>query len=106
MKRRLVFSLLALSFVPALTFAQSGHSVTRAEVRSELAQLRQAGYDGDTDASYPTKLLEAQSRIASGHVGTSATDVGGRVSGSSQSGVAVRGNTGEIPGLRSIYSGN
>jgi len=106
MKRRLVVSLLALSFVPAMTFAQSVRPVTRAEVRSELAELRQAGYDGDTDASYPTKLLEAQKRIASGHIGASATGVGGRVSGSSESGTAVREHTGEIPGFRPIYSGS
>ncbi|WP_027816429.1 DUF4148 domain-containing protein [Paraburkholderia bannensis] len=50
--------------VPALSFAQD-HVVTRAEVRAELVQLQQAGYNASSDNNqYPTNLQAALSRIA------------------------------------------
>ncbi|NIE62516.1 DUF4148 domain-containing protein [Burkholderia sp. Ax-1719] len=50
--------------VPALSFAQD-HTITRAEVRAELVQLQQAGYDAASDNNqYPANLQAALSRIA------------------------------------------
>lgn len=50
--------------VPALSFAQD-HTITRAEVRAELVQLQQAGYNAASDNNqYPTNLQAALSRIA------------------------------------------
>jgi hypothetical protein len=50
--------------VPAVSFAQD-HTITRAEVRAELVQLQQAGYNAASDNNqYPTNLQAALSRIA------------------------------------------
>ncbi len=56
--------------VPALSFAQD-HTITRAEVRAELVQLQQAGYNAASDNNqYPTNLQAALSRIAANQQGT------------------------------------
>lgn len=58
--------------VPALSFAQD-HTITRAEVRAELVQLQQAGYNAAGDNNqYPTNLQAALSRIAANQQGTNA----------------------------------
>lgn len=58
--------------VPALSFAQD-HTITRAEVRAELVQLQQAGYNAASDNNqYPTNLQAALSRIAANQQGTNA----------------------------------
>jgi len=58
-------AVLAVSAVPALSFAQSGQPLTRAQVRDELVQLEQAGYrPGANDPYYPDDLQAAQARIA------------------------------------------
>ncbi len=50
--------------VPALSFAQDA-TITRAEVRAELVQLQQAGYNAASDHNqYPANLQAALSRIA------------------------------------------
>lgn len=63
--RSLVVAAVVVSaVVPALSFAQD-HVVTRAEVRAELVQLQQAGYNASSDNNqYPTNLQAALSRIA------------------------------------------
>lgn len=107
MKRTLVLSALALALVPAATFAQSTSTVTREQVRSELAALRQAGYTGDTEGSYPDRLLAAERRIAQQQTAAAAgTAVGGAAGGHSESGARTHANADETPGLRPIYSGN
>lgn len=58
--------------VPALSFAQD-HTITRAEVRAELVQLQQAGYNAASDNNqYPTNLQAALSRIAANQQGMNA----------------------------------
>ncbi|WP_133646908.1 DUF4148 domain-containing protein [Paraburkholderia flava] len=110
MKTRLVVSVVALALAPAIAFAQSHSTITRAQVRAELTELQQAGYRGDTEASYPTKLMEAESRVANGSVQSveapKASGVGGRAAGSSASGARGQGATDDIPGLKSIYFGS
>src|ERR1700751_4671521 len=41
---------------PAAAFAQQHSTVTRAQVKAELAQLRATGYQGDTETSYPVMI--------------------------------------------------
>ena len=65
MKRTLSMLLLAATFArPVLSHAQSNSSVTRQQVTEELAQLRAAGYTGDTDGTYPNQLIAAEQRVA------------------------------------------
>jgi hypothetical protein len=52
---------------PVLSFAQStDHGLTRAQVRAELVQLEQAGYNPQTaaDASYPQEIQLAEAKVA------------------------------------------
>jgi len=62
---KLVQSLIvaALIAAPAVSFAQSNQPVTRAQVRAELVQLQQAGYNPASDnTQYPTNIEAALSR--------------------------------------------
>lgn len=86
---------LGMLAAPALSFAQSDTApITRAQVRAELIQLEQAGYDvaGGGDANYPAEIQAAQAKIARGSGAQQATRaVGGVVSGgSSESDAPVR----------------
>jgi Domain of unknown function (DUF4148) len=60
----LTIALCALS-VPVLSFAQTNAPVTRAQVRAELVQLEQAGYDPSAgeSADYPTNLQAAEAKV-------------------------------------------
>ncbi len=51
--------------VPSLSFAQlSQQGLTRAQVRAELVQLEQAGYNPSGDrVNYPDNLQAAQARV-------------------------------------------
>lgn len=51
--------------VPSLSFAQSSQQgLTRAQVRAELVQLEQAGYNPAADrVNYPENLQAAQARV-------------------------------------------
>src|SRR5258706_1356475 len=54
----------ALVFVPVVSFAQSDHPLTRADVRAELVQLRKAGYKPASDnTQYPQNIETALARI-------------------------------------------
>jgi hypothetical protein len=65
MKRTLSMLMLAATLAaPVLSHAQSNSPVTRQQVGEELAQLRAAGYTGDTDASYPNRLIAAEQRVS------------------------------------------
>jgi len=58
----------ALVAAPALSFAQDQTNApkTRAEVRQELIQLEQAGYNPATadDATYPNDIQAAEARVS------------------------------------------
>jgi len=88
----------AVVAVPALSFAQSVQSnqpLTRAEVRSQLEQLEQAGYRPNAnDPYYPNDLQAAEARVAQQN---GQTGYGPATSGSSQSG-------GRSDGAASSYS--
>lgn len=88
---------------PAVSFAQSNQPVTRAQVRAELVQLEQVGYQpGNHDTQYPSDIQAAEARVAGRNGGTPAavSDVGGVVGGAVQSGAPVRAT-----GAKSIYFG-
>ncbi|CCD39286.1 hypothetical protein BKIR_c46_0489 [Candidatus Paraburkholderia kirkii UZHbot1] len=55
----------AVLSAPLVSFAQSSAPASRAEVRAELVQLEKAGYAPTAeDASYPSRLQAAQTRVA------------------------------------------
>ncbi|CAN7796611.1 DUF4148 domain-containing protein [Paraburkholderia hospita] len=87
-----VFAAVTVSVLatPAVSLAQqSGSPVTREQVKAELKQLEQAGYNPiRRDPHYPDDIRAAQARIAT-HDGTAAgpTGYGPAAGGSSQSGV-------------------
>jgi opacity protein-like surface antigen len=95
---------------PVASFAQSNQPVTRAQVRSELIQLEQAGYQpGRADPYYPADIQAAQSRVAeqngtaqNGTAQAAQSGYGGVVSGSSQGGHPVALDNGP----KSIYFGH
>ncbi|WP_179405408.1 DUF4148 domain-containing protein [Burkholderia guangdongensis] len=51
---------------PTLSFAQVDRPLTRAQVRAELRELKQAGYD-PSDYFYPESLRSAQAIVDSRH---------------------------------------
>lgn len=83
-------ALAAVIAAPVAAFAQSEQPITRAEVKAEVKQLEQAGYNPATayDAQYPADIQAAEARVsamkANGQGDTSG--YGSPMGGSSQSG--------------------
>ncbi len=74
---------------PGLAFAQSNGPVTRAQVRAELAQLEQAGYNPTSDQTqYPSNIQAAEQRVSVEN-GVSQSSYGSSVSGTAASGAPV-----------------
>jgi hypothetical protein len=105
---KLVQSLIvaAILAAPAVSFAQSdapsNAPITRAEVRAELVQLEQAGYNPATDQTqYPKNIEAAQARVNAEN-GISATSYGASTSCTS----ATSRGTAEsnVIGLGPIYA--
>jgi hypothetical protein len=103
----------ALAAVPALSFAQAQDNgpVTRAEVKNQLIQLEQAGYNPATanDATYPADIQAAEARVNQqqglAQAQTPAAETSGY--GPSTSGTTQSGQPG--PTMRpagSVYFGN
>ncbi|MEA3085790.1 MAG: hypothetical protein QOC89_3487 [Paraburkholderia sp.] len=91
---------------PAVSFAQSNGSVTRAQARAELVQLEKAGYHvGDGDhATYPAGIQVAEARVAAQSEVTGS--YGGVAGGVSASG-APTGTRSEATDItKSIYFGH
>ena len=72
--------------VPAAVFAQSNQPLTRAQVREQLVQIEQAGYNPSRSNpyEYPANIQAAEARVAAQN-----SALGGLVSGSSQQGHAA-----------------
>ncbi|WP_321788815.1 DUF4148 domain-containing protein [Paraburkholderia sp. J94] len=112
----------ALVAVPALSFAQSNVQnapITRAEVKAELVQLQQAGYNPASDnTQYPANLQAALARVsaangetavASSASSSASSSYGGVAQGASASGsraprVHVSAPDADVPGLGPIYA--
>ncbi|REG51907.1 uncharacterized protein DUF4148 [Paraburkholderia sp. BL6669N2] len=77
----------AVLAAPAAVFAQSNSPVTRAQVRAELLELEQAGYNPGRgeDPNYPADIQAAEGRVAARHA---ASGFGGAAGGSSEAGRA------------------
>lgn len=59
-------ALAAMLVVPAISFAQSNNSVTRAQVRADLVNLEAAGYNPANAGgpNYPSDLQAAEMKVA------------------------------------------
>ncbi|MFM0504741.1 DUF4148 domain-containing protein [Paraburkholderia caffeinilytica] len=79
-------ALVVVLAAPVASFAQSEQPLTRAEVRTQLIQIEQAGYNPAvaTDSTYPADIQAAEARVASQH---DATGYGSSANGSSQTGM-------------------
>ncbi|WP_322042407.1 DUF4148 domain-containing protein [Paraburkholderia sp. J67] len=101
----------ALVAAPALSYAQADQNApkTRAEVRAELIQLEQAGYNPATanDSTYPSEIQAAEARVSQEQgvaqtQPTADTGYGGAAMGSSQSGAQPA----QIAPSQRVYFGN
>ena len=83
----LVASLIA---APIASFAQSSQSISRAQVRAELAQLEKAGYDPHDWVHYPENLQAAEAKVAAQNTTAqgAVSEYGGVAGGTSRSGTA------------------
>ncbi|WP_213781327.1 DUF4148 domain-containing protein [Caballeronia sp. dw_276] len=92
----------AVVAIPALSFAQSNQPLTRADVRAQLVELQQAGYNPSSDhTQYPKNIEAAQARVNAEH-GITASSYGPSASGTSVSGSRATGT--DVIGLGPIYS--
>jgi hypothetical protein len=88
--KTIVFAAFATASV--VSFAQSSAPLTRAQVKSELAQLEKAGYSTTgSDLDYPESLTRAEARLESQRNPASnrserQTGYGGNVTGTSDAG--------------------
>jgi hypothetical protein len=87
MKTFLCGLLAAASLIPVSVFAhQADGSLTRADVRHELAQLEAVGYKPSThDADYPQALMSAEAKVAATDA-QQHTAYGGEAAGTKASG--------------------
>lgn len=80
--------------IPAISFAQSSQQgLTRAQVRAELVELQQAGYNPATgdNANYPNNLQAAQARVTEEHLANAGTSgYGAPAAGTTQAGGAAQ----------------
>jgi hypothetical protein len=98
--------LAAVVAVPVVAFAQSAEPLTRAQVRAELVQLEQAGYNPAADyVDYPQNIQAAEARVSAQN-GAVASAFGGMADGASASGVRMVSAAApqDIPGLGPIYA--
>lgn len=79
----------ALIAAPLAAFAQSNQPVTRAQVRAELIQVEQAGYNPATSNAYdyPANIQAAEARVAAQNASGQTSGYGSATQGSSQAGV-------------------
>ena len=89
--------------IPLAAFSQEDATLTRAQVRAELQQLEQVGYDPGKadDASYPVDIQAAEARIST----NSSTAYGGVSSGSSTSGSRAVVRPASTEEMKQIYFG-
>ncbi|MDQ7976915.1 DUF4148 domain-containing protein [Paraburkholderia sp. SARCC-3016] len=90
-RHALVASLVAsaLAVPAAAAFAQQHSTITRAQVRAELAQLRAAGYQGDTETSYPAEIQAAEARVAAKQAQAATSGYGPGTAGTSAAGAGA-----------------
>jgi hypothetical protein len=86
-----IAALAAVLSAPVVSFAQANEPVTRAQVRSELMQVEQAGYSPShtSDAQYPADIQAAEAKVAASNPGAQEHGYGPSTSGTSQAGQGV-----------------
>lgn len=86
-------ALVVVLAAPVVSFAQSEQPLTRAEVKAQLKQIEQAGYNPAVavDATYPADIQAAEARIAAQNAmaQSDTTGYGSTAMGSSQAGAAA-----------------
>jgi hypothetical protein len=88
MKKSLVQAIViaVVATAPVVSFAQDGASVTRAQVKREIAQLEQSGYfPAGSDIDYPARSQAAEARVGAEHDSV-VTTYGGKLAGASEAG--------------------
>jgi Domain of unknown function (DUF4148) len=79
----------AVIAAPVASFAQSSQSVSRAQVRAELAQLEKAGYDPHDWIHYPENIQAAEAKVAAQNAAQAAVSgYGGAADETSRAGTA------------------
>lgn len=88
-----VIALFVALAAPLASFAQSGQPLTRAEVKAQLKQIQQAGYNPAVavDANYPADIQAAEARVAAQNAmaQSGTTGYGSTATGTSQAGSAA-----------------
>lgn len=81
-------ALAAVIAAPVAAFAQSEQPITRAEVKAEVRQLEQAGYNpgAASDAQYPADIQAAEARVSAMKGQGDTSGYGSSMGGSSQAG--------------------
>jgi hypothetical protein len=81
-------ALAALIAAPVASFAQSEQPITRAEVKAEVQQLEQAGYNpaAARDPQYPADIQAAEARVSAMKGQGDTSGYGSSTGGTSQSG--------------------
>ncbi|TAM53246.1 MAG: DUF4148 domain-containing protein [Paraburkholderia sp.] len=111
--KSLAYAMVAASAlsIPLVSFAQSDNGpVTRAQVRQELIQLEQAGYNPAMhDPFYPESIQAAEQRVhqqQGSAVATGETSgYGGVAAGSAQSGLRMQMQPTSGEGAQPLYFG-
>lgn len=99
---------------PVVSFAQSGSTITRAQVRAELVQLQQAGYNSarGEDPHYPEAIQAATARVAEQQrsaqaQGADASGYGAQAQGASAAGSRAMGvRPASAEEMKSLYRGS
>jgi hypothetical protein len=105
-----IYVVLAASFLaaPIASFAQQSGSITREQVRAELVQLQQAGYDANaSDTTYPANLQAALARVSAQNQAQAQVQAAPQNSeyGTSSSGTSEAGRSQVPVDMQSIYKG-
>ncbi|KAH0437172.1 hypothetical protein KCU90_g3930, partial [Aureobasidium melanogenum] len=81
-------ALVVVIAAPVASFAQTEQPLTRAEVKAQLIQIEQAGYNpaASGDSTYPGDIQAAEARVAAQH---DTTGYGSSANGSSQTGTTA-----------------
>jgi len=94
----------AVLAAPLASFAQSTQPVTRAQVRAELVQLQNVGYNPASDQTqYPANIQAAEARVDAQNGATSG--FGGVVSGSLSTPIPRAARSAANDGPKPIYFG-
>jgi hypothetical protein len=85
-KAVLIAALIAAA--PVASFAQSNQSLSRAQVRDELARIESAGYNPRDGIHYPENIQAAESKVAAQNAAAQGdvSGYGGATGGTSHSG--------------------